>query len=103
MKYRLVPTKQKKPTIKEYLASLSNEKLLELYNQTKTWLIKHEAKSGTQNRVDVSDQAYNPDKYESKLRLLERTEDEGREREITPFISDKTIEGIFGAPIKKHD
>jgi len=95
MEYVLVPVKKKVQRVEEYLKDLSNKKLIHLYNKTKNWLLKHESKVDSQNMLDVSNQPYNPKEYESKLRLLEKVEDEGRRREITPFISEKELKKIF--------
>lgn len=99
MKYQLVPKNQLKQTTQEYLESLTDDKLIELYEKTKDWLLKHEAQSNTNNQTDVSGEPYNPEKYEAKLRLLEKIDDEGRKRQLATFLSDKQIQEIFSSTL----
>jgi len=95
MKYKLVPINQPKLSARQQLSCLDDEKLIKLYDKTKAWLIEHEAQTGTQNLFDVSGQEYDPRKYEAKLGLIEKIEDEGRKREITAFLPIKEIQKIF--------
>jgi len=95
MKYQLVPKNQLKQTTQEYLESLADGKLIELYKKTKDWLLKHEAQSDTNNQIDVSGEPYNPEQYEAKLKLLERIDDEGRRRQLTAFLSIEEVQTIF--------
>jgi len=95
MKYQLVPTSQLKQTIDEYLANLTNDKVVELYDKTKNWLLKHEVKPDTNNQIDINGKPYSHKQYEIKLRLLENIENEGRKRELVAFMSKKEIKEIF--------
>lgn len=95
MKYQLVPKNQSKPTIQAYLESLSNDKLLELYDKTKDWLLKHEAESGTNNARNISGEPYDLEQYEKRLHLLEKVEDEGRKRQLAIFLSEGEIKHLF--------
>jgi len=97
MKYQLVSKNQLKQTTQEYLEGLADDKFIELYEKTEDWLIKHEAQTDTNNQIDVSGEPYNPKKYEDKLRLLEKIEDEGRKRQLVAFLSDEQIRAIFSA------
>jgi len=95
MKYQLVPKNQPKQTIQDYFAGLSNDKLIELYDKTKDWLLKHEAESGTNNTRDIRGEPYDLEQYENRLHLLERVEDEGRKRKLAIFLPDEEIKEIF--------
>lgn len=97
MKYQLVPKNQLRQTTQEYLESLTDDKVIELYEKTKDRLLKHEAKTDTNNQFDVSGEPYNPKEYEAKLRLLKKIEDEGRKRQLAAFLSDEQIQAIFSA------
>lgn len=95
MKYKLVPINQSKLTIRQQLSCLDDEKLIKFYDQTKAWLIKHEAQTGTQNLFDINGQKYDSQKYEAKLRLIEKIEDEGRKRQLVAFLPNREIQKIF--------
>jgi len=95
MKYQLVTKNQSKQTIQAYLEDLSNDKLLELYDKTKDWLLKHEAESGTNNARDISGELYDLEQYEKRLHLLEKVEDVGRTRQLAIFLTDEEINKIF--------
>lgn len=95
MKYHLVPKTQSKLTIQAYLKGLSNDRLVELYDKTKDWLLKHEAESGTNNARDISGEPYDLEQYEKRLHLLEKVEDEGKKRQLAIFLPDKEIKKIF--------
>ncbi|MFC1790330.1 hypothetical protein ACFLZP_02500 [Patescibacteria group bacterium] len=97
MTYQLVPIKKKKTTLADHLRDLPDEELIKQYEQTRIWLVKHEAKTGTQNLLDESNQRYNPKKYSPKLKLLEKIADEAEEREIALFPANEELEMIFGA------
>lgn len=97
MKYQLVPKEQLKQTTQEYFESLANDKIIELYEKTKDWLLKHEAQPDTNNQIDISGEPYNQEQYETELRLLEKIEDEGRKRQLAAFLSDEEIKEIFSA------
>ena len=97
MKYQLVPKDQLKQTTQEYLEGLVNNKIIELYEKTKDWLLKHEAQPDTNNQIDVSGEPYNQKQYEAELRLLEKIEDEGRKRQLAAFLSNEEIKAIFSA------
>lgn len=75
-----------------------NKELFKLYQRTKEWLIKHEAES-TQNIFDQSVEAYDHQKYLQALDLIEKIEDEGRQRGILFFLSPeeqkKKIDEVF--------
>jgi hypothetical protein len=95
MKYQLVPKDQLKQTNQEYFEGLADDKIIELYEKTKDWLLKHEAQPDTNNQIDVSGEPYNQEQYEAELRLLEKIEDKGRKRQLAAFLSDEEIKAIF--------
>lgn len=95
MKYQLVPTNQLKQTTQEYFENLTDDKLIEFYEKTQDWLLKHEAQSDTNNQTDVSGEPYQPEQYETKLKLLEKIDGEGRKRQLAAFLSYEEIKEIF--------
>lgn len=100
MSYVLVPIKRPESVKIPDFSEMTSEELLNHYDKAKAWLIKHASQTGTQNLFDVNGNPYDPDMYSAALKLLEMIEDEGRRREITPFIPNHEIEEIFGAKLE---
>lgn len=65
--------------------TLPDDRLLSVYEETKDWLNRHMAETGTDNKLDVSGNPYNHERWEIKLHYLERIEEELMRRGLLKF------------------
>lgn len=68
---------------RENLKNASVEELTSLKKELKEWLISHEVKEGSDNKLTVADAPFDKEKYVERLRDLELTEEELATRKIS--------------------
>lgn len=112
MKYVLVPVNNQRVSSQDLVNRLAyrlngisdwpNDVLIERYSRT--------IKLGTTLLNTISKSENDDEKrqeiirnYEAIVRIIEAIEDEGRRREIVPFIPDEVIEEIFEAKLREQN
>lgn len=89
-KYQLVTTTgATASSIENRLRAMDNNTLLKFYDDSQEWLDKHKTKELDPLEIE---------KYKKYQALVQKIEEEGRRREIVPFIPLEIIREIFGIP-----
>lgn len=89
-KYQLVTTTGATAnSIENRLRAMDNDTLLKFYDDSQEWLNEHKAKELDSMEIE---------KYKKYQTLVQKIEEEGRRREIVPFIPLEVIREIFGVP-----
>jgi len=89
-KYQLVTTTGTTvSSIENRLRAMDNDTLLKFYDDAQEWLGKHKATELTPLEIE---------KYKKYQTLVQKIEEEGKRREIVPFIPLEVIREIFGIP-----
>ena len=89
-KYQLVTTTgTTASSIENRLRAMNNDTLLKFYDDAQEWLGKHKATELDPLEIE---------KYKKYQTLVQKIEEEGKRREIVPFIPLEVIREIFGIP-----
>jgi len=89
-KYQLVTTTgATASSIENRLRAMDNDTLLKFYDDSQEWLNEHKAKELDPLEIE---------KYKKYQTLVQKIEEEGKRREIVPFIPLEVIREIFGIP-----